>query len=161
MDLQHLTRPTPPWLHVLAGNGDVMLNLERTGSGRTVVRAVRGHKATTAGTLFDEMAAALQFPDYFGENWDAVNDCLADLRWLRADAVVICFTRATELLANAAARDMKAFARVLEHAAKVHNEPKRPAKPVPFHVVWQVAADEVEALEERWKKAGVELHRLG
>lgn len=30
------------------------------------------------GELFAALATALQFPDYFGQNWDAVADCLSD-----------------------------------------------------------------------------------
>ena len=41
-------------------------------------RQVRGRKMTTKAELMNEMAAALQFPAYFGENWDALNDCLRD-----------------------------------------------------------------------------------
>jgi RNAse (barnase) inhibitor barstar len=29
--------------------------------------------------LFRELARVLEFPDYFGHNWDAVSDCLGDL----------------------------------------------------------------------------------
>ena len=46
------------------------------------VRTVRGRKMRTVGRLFDEMAAALQFPHYFGENWPAFDECLADIDWL-------------------------------------------------------------------------------
>ena len=46
------------------------------------VRTVRGRKIRTVGRLFDEMAAALQFPYYFGENWPAFDECLADIDWL-------------------------------------------------------------------------------
>jgi len=31
--------------------------------------------------LLERVAAALQFPDWFGHNWDAFFDCLADLGW--------------------------------------------------------------------------------
>lgn len=34
-------------------------------------------------------ARDLQFPSYFGFNWDALFDCLCDLTWLKADTRVV------------------------------------------------------------------------
>jgi RNAse (barnase) inhibitor barstar len=34
-------------------------------------------------------AAALHFPDYFGHNWDSLEDCLTDMSWLDAPGFVI------------------------------------------------------------------------
>lgn len=34
-------------------------------------------------------AAKLDFPDYFGENWDAFEDCLTDLSWQQAKGYII------------------------------------------------------------------------
>lgn len=38
--------------------------------------------------LFDAFAKALKFPEYFGKNWDALNDGLSDLAWLDAQGWV-------------------------------------------------------------------------
>ena len=36
------------------------------------------------GDLLQRIAAALEFPQTFGANWDALADCLGDLAWLPA-----------------------------------------------------------------------------
>ena len=37
----------------------------------------------------DRFAEALKFPDWFGDNWDALADCLADLSWWPAAGYVL------------------------------------------------------------------------
>ena len=44
-----------------------------------VVREVRGAKMPTVAAVFDEFAAAFQFPYYFGANKDAFDECMRDL----------------------------------------------------------------------------------
>jgi RNAse (barnase) inhibitor barstar len=39
--------------------------------------------------LLRYIAAELNFPDYFGFNWDALDECLADLSWLQTQKVYI------------------------------------------------------------------------
>jgi len=39
--------------------------------------------------LFAVVASAMQFPDYFGSNWDALDECLGDMDWLPADGYLL------------------------------------------------------------------------
>ena len=39
--------------------------------------------------LFDELQKKLQFPDYFGKNWNALTDCLRDFHWTEKTIMVI------------------------------------------------------------------------
>ncbi|MFB9069541.1 barstar family protein [Pseudofulvimonas gallinarii] len=39
--------------------------------------------------LFARMAAVFRFPEWFGDNWDALADCLADLSWWLARGYVL------------------------------------------------------------------------
>src|SRR5579885_3011720 len=63
-----------------------------------VGRVLRGQKMRTAESLFDEVSAALQFPPYFGENWDALEECLADLEWLHTRDCVLVILNAANVL---------------------------------------------------------------
>ena len=59
---------------------------------------------------FRRICQALDFPDYFGHNWDALEECLADLEWLPAKGYVLLFTDAELILPD----DEEEFATFLE-----------------------------------------------
>jgi len=46
-----------------------------------------GIRSTMA--LLEELYRRLRFPDYFGDNWDALWECIRDLSWLPPGAVVL------------------------------------------------------------------------
>lgn len=56
-----------------------------------------GQHITNKSALLTVVAQAFQFPDYFGRNWDALNDMLTDLSWLPAAGYVIVWDQAHEL----------------------------------------------------------------
>jgi RNAse (barnase) inhibitor barstar len=43
---------------------------------------LNGARMQSQSDLFLEFKEVLRFPDYFGENWNALDECLADLEWL-------------------------------------------------------------------------------
>jgi RNAse (barnase) inhibitor barstar len=52
---------------------------------------------TSKGELIARIGRALEFPSWFGQNWDALFDCLTDLSWAPAPGYVLIFERAGEL----------------------------------------------------------------
>ncbi len=124
-------------------------------------RVVRGRKMRTLGGLFDEFAAALQFPLYFGENEDAFNECIAELETLPAgEGYVVMITEPDQVLADAEAA-LGWFVRSLESAAGGWRQPVELGEwwdraALPFHVVLAGEHDAVERAARRWSSAGVE-----
>ena len=51
--------------------------------------------------FFSRVAEALEFPDWFGWNWDAFFDCLADLSWLPAGGHVLVLLNPAEMRQHA------------------------------------------------------------
>ncbi|MCX5613508.1 barstar family protein [Streptomyces sp. NBC_00047] len=49
--------------------------------GLTVFR-MDGTRMANQQEMFREFARSFNFPDYFGMNWNALDECLADLDWL-------------------------------------------------------------------------------
>jgi hypothetical protein len=151
-----LTQAAPPWLHTLRASPAAAYEAGwRLADQGSTVRVVRGHKMHTARLLFDEFGAALQFPDYFGENWPALDECLSDLSWMPADRYVILITRAHEVLLHEGREVLSLLRDVLTRAAEAWAQPvergeawDRPA--VPFHVILQVTPGNEEVLNEVW-----------
>lgn len=56
---------------------------------------------TDKAALLERTAAALAFPDWFGANWDALFDCLADLGWRPATGHVLVFENTADLRRHA------------------------------------------------------------
>ena len=103
-----------PFLTTGTGVGvtDVVLDALRTRD-RPLVRVVRGSRMRTRTALFDEVSAALQFPIHFGDNWDALADCLGDLGWLGGPALVVLAIAEADRVGADATDVLPTFASVL------------------------------------------------
>lgn len=74
----------------------------------------------------DRIAQALEFPEWFGRNWDALADCLSDLEWLEsANGYVLALDNAQELRATSL-DDFATLIEVLDDVASAWREHKVP-----------------------------------
>ncbi len=53
------------------------------------VAKLDGNKTKTLNKLYKKLGSRLEFPDYFGNNLDALADMLTDLSWLEAPNVIL------------------------------------------------------------------------
>lgn len=67
-------------------------------------------------SLLDLFAKTLKFPRHFGENWDALNDCLADLSWLDGKGWVLLLRNA-DAMSHTDNQVFQTLLEVLESAA--------------------------------------------
>ena len=94
----HLNTATPPWSSLLVVAGKVFHHIPGESSPGFALRLIQGKKCGTPSSLFGEFARALDFPDYFGHNWDALEECLADFEWLPAKGYILLITDAQAVL---------------------------------------------------------------
>ena len=60
---------------------------------------IEGKNIARKEQLLNHVARALHFPSHFGDNWDALEDCLADMEWVDAPGYVIYYDHIDGLLA--------------------------------------------------------------
>ena len=59
---------------------------------------IEGKNITRKEQLLNHVATVLQFPNHFGQNWDALEECLTDLEWVDGDGYVIYYDHIDGLL---------------------------------------------------------------
>jgi hypothetical protein len=160
MSTDPVLRPEGPWLHPFAATEsaacDRLRKLQHAVGPRIACRAIRGRKARTRQGVFDEFAAALQFPCYFGENWDAFDECLTDLEWLPAEGYVLLVTHSAHLLEAEAPDQLATLFRILERAGQEWSQSAGSARPPrAFHVLLQCGKEEVASLRAKLDAAKV------
>jgi len=121
----------------------------RTGVPPMTAVNLRGKKMRTRQGMFDEFAAALQFPYYFGENWNAFYECIGDLDWLREDPIALFLMDSTEVLVEADPDEFGLLVLRLTEIAEswTQSDEFRPARP--FHAVLHARPEDAAQLGRR------------
>jgi RNAse (barnase) inhibitor barstar len=90
--------------------------------------------------LLAAIAQAMDFPDWFGRNWDALADCLTDLEWLAATGFVIVLEHCDGIHGHAKA-DFVTFLQVFSHSAEAWRKQE-----IPFWCFVDMQADGISWL---------------
>jgi RNAse (barnase) inhibitor barstar len=125
-----LMKAEAPFTHRAVESADALWDAMRQGSPHA--RLLRGSRMGSKAGLLAEFAAALQFPPGFGANWDALDECLADLAWMGGQGACLLIVEADQVLAKATDEDRAIFQAMLEDLGEAW---ARIEPPAPFHVV--------------------------
>jgi hypothetical protein len=115
------------------------------------LKVIKGAKCQTVAGLLTECARALDFPDYFGHNWDALEECLADLEWLPAKGYVLLVTDAGCVLPDDD-EEYETFLEILRDAGEAWGSGQAgmgTRRATPFHVLFAVSEQE-KAKRAHW-----------
>ena len=147
----YLQSTKAPWTTLLmVKTGQRAGSLVRPPTG-FALRVIKGAKCQTTAGLLTECARALDFPDYFGHNWDALEECLADLEWLPAKGYILLFTDAARVLPDDEA-EYETLLEILRDAGEAWGSGQAgmgTRRPTPFHVMFAVSERE-KAQRARW-----------
>lgn len=98
--------------------------------------------AQEKGTMLDAIARAMRFPEWFGHNWDALLDCLADLGWCAGEGYVVILEHCDGIHGRAEA-DFVQTLQVFEAAANEWRE-----QGIPFWCFVDMQADGINWLSD-------------
>ena len=152
----YLQSTKAPWTSLLVvKRGQRAESLVRPPAG-FALRVIKGAKCQTTTGLLSECARALDFPDYFGHNWDALEECLADLEWLPAKGYILLITDAAQVLPDDE-EEYETFLEVLRDAGEAWGSGQAgmgTKRATPFHVLFAVSEQE-KAKRAHWRMTDI------
>lgn len=125
---QLFTRPENSGVYSAGRKSLPAIRKAATNAGLTVFR-IDAVAVTGKQEFLDAANKALRFPDYFGSNWDAFEDCMTDLSWHKADGFVVLLEHWDRFADNAQA-EMNVARNIFQDASQYWKE-----QGIPFFVV--------------------------
>ncbi|MES2354907.1 MAG: barstar family protein [Pseudomonadota bacterium] len=78
---------------------------------------IEGQKLTKKEQFLNHAALAMHFPEYFGDNWDALEDCLTDLSWIDANNYLVAYDH-TDIFAEHAPQHFDTVLEIFKESAE-------------------------------------------
>ncbi|WP_191991736.1 barstar family protein [Bacillus aerolatus] len=168
VNLDFFYKTASPFFHLFAGEASKLEGFFKTNTldGNLHVTFINGRKCRTTSVLFKEFQRGLQFPSYFGHNWDAFDECINDLDWLVKETYLVIIIDSQELLTSKIdhistlhADHFSIFAETLintaEDWASGLNDDSPSAKAVPFHVIFHCPQAYADKMRFKLIKHGI------
>jgi Barstar (barnase inhibitor) len=86
-----------------------------------------GREIFSKEVFLNQIAEAMQFPTYFGANWDALEECLKDLSWYPAQGYVLIYHQ-PEVFAQAQPEQWQVAYDILQSAVEYWNHTEIPMR---------------------------------
>ncbi|MEU7524099.1 barstar family protein [Saccharothrix sp. NPDC042600] len=139
-----------PFVHVIARNAPALSLDKNPPAGLNHVVRVDGALMSDEDQVFEQLSDAYGFPSYFGWNWSALNDCLGDLNWIKADSYLLICNNAERIL-KAHDDEWETLISTLIRVSRNWANPlgKRYAKEVPFNTIMLCEADVSDVMTAR------------
>lgn len=160
--MKELIQLKQPYFHIMTANREecnvLFTRIESKFDNDVIVKQIDGSKCITVDNLFYEFSKVFKFPDYFGNNWAAFDECINDLEWLEGKAYILFITE-SDKITKTSDNDFKTLIKLLMQTIVEWTEGRNyddfPTQPIPFHIVLQSSTDNVEELKRRVKIAGI------
>ncbi|KAB2862939.1 MAG: barstar family protein [Anaerolineae bacterium] len=101
-----------------------------------------GNRISSVDQFYDEIVTVLEFP-FFGQNFNALYDCLSDLEWLSGKGFVLYYTDYANLL-NIAPHDFDTILDVFVYAIDFRRQYTLP----PLYILFQVPQGKLFSLRD-------------
>ena len=86
---------------------------------------LQGKDIQAKGPFLKAVAKAMDFPEFFGSHWDALEDCITDLSWRPAEGYFLLYDNAGDF-ARQAPDDFATALQVFQAAADFWTAQKKP-----------------------------------
>lgn len=149
MGIDHRRSTEPPYVELLVLKKGQTYHDQISPLPGFLVKEFQGRKCHTKAGLLGEFARGLDFPSYFGKNWDAFEDCLTDLHWLPAPGYLFIMTEAEQVLPDHD-EEYGTFIKILEESGKMWGAEQDVRPAIPFHLLLTVA-EQLKSKRKDWK----------
>lgn len=119
-----------------------------------------GNLLQSKNSLFSHFASALNFPEYFGYNWDAFDECINDLEWISEDVCLLLISNANKILSSENIKELSTFYDILKESLNEWNLKYTLKKPQILRVVLSAEKDKDPELEYILLCEGLEFKKI-